>query len=143
MSNFVSNNPDENSTPLAAMKLVRQRGMVGLQSFGIVANPGGSLGAAQMLESEDFAANGITPDTPARLLIRTQKGREADADNSVAGFGEYINVAMTIRMIDGAPNIAVGIERLMANEGRVINMNDLPGVSNAQVAAIIAAWNEA
>jgi hypothetical protein len=133
MGKYIATDPTQNATLAQAQKLIKQRALVGLPSLGIVAN---AQGSQEMVEEADFAAVGINGASPACLLIRIRKGKDAGEDATVPGFGDFINVGETLEALGKAPNLMAGVVSMIHNETNQIGAVYVPGEAERRIASI-------
>lgn len=136
-----------NRTVAEALAAVRLLNILGIPTLGIVAM---AAAGQERVELADFEANGINPDLPANLQIRTSFGNGPDGDgqeeNSIADFGEYQNVDKVLDWRAAAQYPDQAAARLLATLKPGMTDSELqqalmrlPGVAKAFSAAVGAA----
>lgn len=133
-------------TPAEAAQAVRYLNLIGIPTYGIFAvMPNGDY-----LPEFDFEANGITPDTPANLEIRTKVGAPASEEQARPQHGEYQNADKVLDLIARASDPEAAIDQLLSMATPGITSEQLmqkklamPGVQDRYNKAIRLAWEAA
>ncbi len=149
MSKFTSTDPTQNALLADAQKLVRQRALVGLPSYGIFAN---AVGSQELLPESDFRQRGqVIGDEPACLLIKFADRQRPDDSAAVDADDDYINVGRTLKELGEASSLEQGVIDMIAYESNLIGrvfqpgeaerrIANVPAVAKASAAAFESAW---
>ncbi len=140
MGKFIATDATQNATLAQAKKLVRQRTLVGLPSFGIYAN---AQGAQEIVPEADFTANKIDGNSPACLLIKVVDRPDREDSAAVNAFDDYVNVGETLEALGRTDDLTLGVVRMIENEKNKIGVVFQPGEAQRQIANIKAVTSAA
>ena len=148
MGNYINHKPTNNSTLAQARLKVKQRLLLEVPAFAIVAM--GNDG--NMVEEQDFEnvpeiSEAIKTGTKICFEIRKRVGIPRDDNNSVAGFGDYVNVGSECDSEKRAGSVINYARQVisaqfvgLSSDEITSRLNRIPGVQDAQEDAVIAAW---
>jgi hypothetical protein len=147
MPGYISPNSSDNSTYEQAKKLMKQRKLVQLNSFGLYLQDS----AGKYLDEESFnedIQHAIANKTKMCFVIKYQDRPPNESSANIGESDDYINVGKNLKMIkDMSPNLEGAIAKMIDNDypgqDPQPRINAMPGVSEAKADAIETAWDEA